>query len=242
MKMQFKTLLWLMIFCFAISSGYVFGRENVYGSGVVTTETRTVGPFTGIELQGVGQVYLTQGSPAAITVITDNNLLPLVKTEVHNGRLGLKFKDDITVKKMTKLEFRITVPQLTEVIIAGAGNFYSKTTFNAHDLIMTVNGSGNIEMELAADGVTENINGAGNIKVSGNATQQNITIRGQGNIDGKAMTSRNTEVKVAGVGDCTVMATETLIVNIAGVGNVYYGGGGKLIRSNVSGVGKIREL
>jgi hypothetical protein len=243
MKISFKSLIGLMLVYLVICGNFVLGyNEEVYGSGRVKIETRTVAPFSGIEIQGVGDVYLTQGSPAQIIVISDDNLLPLVKTKVEHDRLTLNFKQGVSVKKLTKLEFQITLPKLNEVTITGAGNVYSKTKMDTQQLLLLLNGTGKIELALNVDQVTETLNGAGSIRVKGKARQQTMLLHGMGQIDGKGLISKEAEVNLTGVGDCTVVATATLSLAITGVGSIYYGGGGRLIQSNVSGVGKIRPF
>ncbi len=52
------------------------------GSGTAKTETRPVAGFTSIELAGTGDVQVKQTGTESLTVTADDNLLPLLTTEV----------------------------------------------------------------------------------------------------------------------------------------------------------------
>src|SRR5205085_3408273 len=60
-----------------------FGGEK--GSGKIVTEKRNVSGFKGVDVGGDFQVEITAGKEFAVEIETDDNLLPLIETEVNNG-------------------------------------------------------------------------------------------------------------------------------------------------------------
>ena len=60
------------------------------GSGKIVTEKRSLSGFKGVDVGGVFQVEITAGKEFAVEVETDDNLLPLIKTEVNNGVLEIE--------------------------------------------------------------------------------------------------------------------------------------------------------
>src|SRR4051812_22937807 len=61
----------------------------VKGSGVAKTESRQVGPFTRISIEGSGNVVVTVDptQPASLVLKADDNILPLVETTVKGDTL-----------------------------------------------------------------------------------------------------------------------------------------------------------
>ena len=53
-------------------------HDGKAGSGQPTTETRTLGDFTALELHGTYVVELELGKPTKLGVAGDDNLVPLV--------------------------------------------------------------------------------------------------------------------------------------------------------------------
>jgi hypothetical protein len=52
--------------------------------------------FSNVSLSGSGQVILEQTANESLTVTTDDNLLPYIKTEVKGNRLEVGFTDSMT--------------------------------------------------------------------------------------------------------------------------------------------------
>ena len=67
----------------------------VNGSGDLITEVREVSGFDSIDLDGSGEVIITQGAGETLTVETDDNLMEHVETEVRGDTLHLGFKPGI---------------------------------------------------------------------------------------------------------------------------------------------------
>ena len=67
-------------------------------------------------------MVLSQGFAQSLSVETDKNVLPAVKTKVIGGVLHLGFKDGTHVRGMRRLEFRITVVRIEGIAISGSGN------------------------------------------------------------------------------------------------------------------------
>ena len=71
----------------ALSFGFVLTACGVRGSGVRKTEKRDLPAFTSIETNGAFEVEVTCQKPASFEIEADDNLLPLVETEVKGGVL-----------------------------------------------------------------------------------------------------------------------------------------------------------
>ncbi|MEZ4735047.1 MAG: hypothetical protein R3E79_48750 [Caldilineaceae bacterium] len=61
------------------------GFQVVSGSGTVVPEERPVSDFTRVDFTGFGELTLVQGDKEALTIETDDNLLP-IKTTVSGDR------------------------------------------------------------------------------------------------------------------------------------------------------------
>src|SRR5712691_10195429 len=73
-----------LIFAGLLLSGCMMG---VHGSGVRKTEKRELAPFKAIETRGAFDVEVTCQKSASFEVEGDDNLLPLIQTEVRDGVL-----------------------------------------------------------------------------------------------------------------------------------------------------------
>jgi hypothetical protein len=244
MKFRFLSLLGVSLLVAAIASGCIVvdlngcGKETVKGSGEVVTEERQVAEFKTIKLKGIGRIVLTQGKQHSITILTDDNILPLIETDVQNDQLVIS-QEKYNLRP-TKLEFNITVLNLKGIAISGSGDVISKNRFVSDNFFAKISGAGDMALELDVADLETDISGSGSMNLSGKADRHDAKISGSGKINAFDMHTKNVSLKVSGSGDCKVNATETLNARVSGSGDVFYKGQPR-ITSKISGSGSLES-
>jgi hypothetical protein len=209
----------------AAAGCFALGSREIEGSGTVRRESRTVAGFTGIVIEGSGNVTFSQADSQTVTVETDDNLLPIVKTEVRAGILYLGFKEGAKTRHVSQLEFLVSVPKLTAVKISGSGNLHATGLIRAEALTLEISGSGGIYSELDVGRLDVTISGSGGITAEGKADQISVAISGSGSVQGHDLVSETATVSVNGSGEAVINARRTISINVSGSGRVAYGGG-----------------
>ena len=193
--------------------------KAIKGSGIVKTENRNVDFFDSIEITGAGTFKIVSQSNQSITLSAEDNLLPLIKTEVENKKLKIFNEESIKPKK--SIIFNINVENLESLYIAGAGDF------KIIDIV-------NRKFEL-------NVDGAGNIDISGETDFFKVTINGAGNLIAKDLIAKDVVISVSGAGRANVFASETLNAELDGIGYIGYYGDPENVDKEVSGFGFISK-
>ena len=103
--------------CDGISITFNDGDSKVKGSGVAASEMRSVASFDTIDATGVGKLKLRIGDTESLKVVADDNILPLIKTEVKDGVLTLSTKG-ATLSK-TDIVFDVTARRINPKPAAG---------------------------------------------------------------------------------------------------------------------------
>ena len=231
MKIRWILLLIIsLLFAFTASGCIVVdlngcGKETVKGSGDVITEERQLPEFKIIKLKGIGRVVLTQGQTHSIGIQTDDNIMPLIETEVHADELVIS-QGNYNLRPTT-LEFNIMVAHLKGIAISGSGEVMGKNRFVSDDFFAKISGSGDMALELEVMELETKISGSGSMS-------------GSGKINAFDMQTQNVSLKVSGSGDCKVNAAETLDTRISGSGDVFYKGHPR-ITSKISGSGSLES-
>ena len=83
-----------------------FSFGGIHGKGPQTTETRSLSGFHAIKLQISGDVEVTVGDHFSVEVQAQENILPLLKTEVKDGALCI-FTDE-NYSSSEALKIRVT--------------------------------------------------------------------------------------------------------------------------------------
>src|SRR5215471_19256863 len=214
--MKRKALIISTIVLVAVLNGCKFGR-GIAGSGNRKTEKREVQTFNAIDSSGAYDIDVVCQKAASLQIEADDNLLPLIKTEVRGGVLFIKNDQEFHSSKSPMV--RITVPDLSKLTNGGAGE-------------VKIADVKNDQIALESDG-------AASMTASGTTKSTTITSNGAGKIDAGNLHADKARVSVSGAATIDCYATEQLDVNISGVGNVSYGGNPKIVNKKISGVGSI---
>ena len=194
------------------------GCSVVSGSGQVKSETRQVSGFTGIELSGVGEVTIEQGGSESLTVEADDNVLPVLTSEVTDSVLRLGTKPRTTVRTRNPIRYRVTLPNLTSISLSGSGSVSAEN--------------------LQVNALQVDLSGSGTMDIAGSADQQTVDMSGSGRYAAAGLRSRSVTLEISGSGEATVAASERLRVDISGSGTVTYSGD-PTIDQSISGSGRL---
>lgn len=217
-------------------------RETVRGNGNTGTESRTVGNFDGIQLRGSMNVHLTNGSERAVNIEVEENILPYVETYVNDGKLIIKYRDDVNINTREDVVVNVTAPRLDEIEVTGSGDITGENKFSGNEKIkVEVTGSGNIRLELDAPAVEASITGSGDIDLSGNTKNIKCSTTGSGEIDAAELKAENAAVRTLGSGSIRVFASVKLDATINGSGDIAYRGGGS-VSSKINGSGSVKAI
>jgi hypothetical protein len=193
--------------------------EQVVGSGNRKTESRDVPEFDGIVVNGAYQVEVVCGQPRSVQLEADDNVLPLIRTEVEGGRLHVTQERGVSLKSLPVV--RVGVPDLKTVSIPGAGDFRLSGVSN--------------------DALKISVEGAARLRASGETGTLDLTLSGAGLIDTRELHARNATVVSNGAGLTSVYATESLVATVNGVGGIDYYGDPKTVTPQVKGIGRISK-
>lgn len=191
---------------------------GVHGSGVRKTEKRDLPSFNAIETTGAFEVQVTCQKPLSVEIEGDDNLLPLIQTEVRNGVLRVTNTKRYSAKNPILL--RINVPDLASVSSTGAGKF-------------RVSDLKNERFEVHSTG-------AATVVVEGQSSNVKISSTGAGKIDTHDLIASKVEVSVTGAASVDVYAGDQLDVTVSGAGRVSYSGDPK-VSKRVSGAGQVNR-
>ncbi len=188
----------------------------VVGQGNLKTEVRSFEPFTKVKYQISGDVLIQPGTNSELKALAQENLLPLLETEVVDGTLYISFGSR-AIETDSTVVIQVSSTQIQE---------------------FTLSGSGNVVSCLGIPVI--NLTGKGNISCTGEAEQVAVKLSGCGKVDLDKMTIRKANVKITGNGDVSLHVTDNLDVIIQGLGIVYYHGMPK-IQKNITGRGQVIE-
>ncbi|MDQ2922326.1 MAG: DUF2807 domain-containing protein [Acidobacteriota bacterium] len=192
--------------------------DRVSGSGNRLKQKRDVASFNSISTDGAFEIDIVCQQPVGLEIEGDDNILPLVGTEVSNNVLHIKNLRSYSVSDPIKL--KISVPNLEGIAVNGAGK-------------IEISGMKNEKFEIDA-------NGAPTIRVSGETKVVDIDTNGAGKIDTHKLRASKAIVDSKGVSRVDVRAADQLDVTVSGPSHVTYEGD-PVVNKTVNGPGSVQK-
>jgi hypothetical protein len=198
------------------SYAQVFG---IKGNGNIMKQGRELSSFSKIEVLGSADVIIRQGDQTTVEVHADENLMENLITEVKNDRLVIRTEGSIRSYK--KFEVHVTMIRLDGISIAGSGDVMSAGTISGSDLEISINGSGDVDMELDYKNLSTSINGSGDVKVSGVTGDFDLAVMGSGDFSATNLRLDDCKIKVMGSGDVKLYGKAVSVnVEVAASGDI----------------------
>ena len=193
-------------------------RAEVRGSGKRVVQKRQISSFTSISTEGAFEIEVTCQKDPSLEVEGDDNLLEFVTSEVRGNQLRLSSSKSFSTSE--PLRIKITVPNLEELSVSGAGRIDIKDMKNQ-------------KFEIDAQG-------APNIVVSGSTNTIDINSSGAGKIDTQKLHASRAVVDSKGVSRIDLDVKEQLDITVSGPSTVTYRGD-PVVHKTVNGPGKVEK-
>jgi Putative auto-transporter adhesin, head GIN domain len=183
-------------------AGHAHAGSHIVGSGKPRTERREVARFSAITAQGGVAVDVTVGPAPSLTVTGDDNVVPVIRTEVHGDRLVIDQREGYSSKQRPRVT--ITLPDLTAVSAQGG------TT-------IAITGAHGDRLALDASA-------GGAIHAAGKVATLTATARDGGRLAARDLAATNARVDAAGAGAVELTASSSLTALATGASHVAYWG------------------
>ncbi len=204
-----------------LSSCWVLG-PSAKGNGHVTEEIRKVGDFDQIEVSRGMNVYITQGSPAKVVVVADNNLHEYIETEVHGG--VLKIYVNANIRWASEKKVIVTVEKLAAVETSSGANVWSQSQIMSENLELKANAGSNLTMDVNTKYLTAECSSGANIMLSGLAKDAKLETSSGSNLKGEELKVEHCKMSASSGGNTASTVTGALEAHASVGGNVYYYG------------------
>ena len=191
---------------------------GVRGNGHLKTDQRTISAFATVDASGAFTIEWQNGAPA-LSITTDENLLPYIDSQVSGDTLHLHTRENIWPTHGIKVV--IASPNRTGAKISGA-------------VRLTAN-------QLSGPRFAFESTGAARVTLDGNIDELLADMTGASELTASALQTKTAEISTTGAADAEVAVTETLKVAITGAGKVSYSGNPATIEKHISGAGSIRH-
>jgi len=210
----------LLTGCVTVSFSPLSGG-GVTGRGSRETYSYSVGEITDIRVELYCNVEYYSAPSDTVTLEIQSNLRDYVKVEESGGVLTVRTSRRINWTGKAPV-LTVSSPALSNVSIAGAGEFTAHDTIKTDSFRFRMDGAGTGNADLDVGSLSVNMAGAGSFRLSGNADSADFVIAGAGEIDALPLQTRDAMINLSGVGTVKLGCSGSLDISAGGVGTVEY--------------------
>jgi hypothetical protein len=209
--------------------------DQVNGDGNVVTETRNVGDFDQVRGTNGLDVFLTEGTENKVMIEADENLQPIIETEVRDGKLIITTLENIGRSKAKKVH--ITYTNLTAIEASSGADVEGRSVVKSQSLSLSASSGSDLKVEIFSQDVTAQTSSGADITVSGKAANLYAQASSGSDLNAKNLLVATCEAKASSGADITVHVKERLATEASSGGDINYYGNPATVskQDNVSG-------
>jgi len=193
--------------------------RGLKGSGNVVRERRDLSGFDEIEVGGAFLVEVTVGESFSVEVEGDDNLVPLIKTEVRGDALHVSI--DKSYRSKDYLKVYVSAPNLSGVDTSGAAQ---------------VNASG-----IKSKAFNIGASGGSKVTATGQTTDLRVETSGGARVLANELAATNGTVDTSGGATAEVFVTGEFKAQASGGSRIMYSGTPANVTKNSSGGARITQ-
>jgi len=239
-----------------LSGCYTIGQ--VVGAGPIIEKNYDYKDFNGIEISSTFNVDVTHSDTFSITVSTQENIINHVDVRLSGNTLIIRLKPGSYT--YADLRAKVTLPELTKLVISGASRAEVTGFISAKNLDMVVSGASQLNIDIEAGETSVEGSGASRLNGKLKALDSDFEVsgasrcelEGSGNsidlgVSGASQASltnfpvKNATLNVSGASRSLVNISGTLNVEVSGASTVEYFGNPSLGKVSVTGASTLRN-
>lgn len=194
--------------------------------GDITTETRTLGSFHGLDVNHDIELFITQDStkPAHIEITYGQNVIPGITTEIQNGVLSIRNSNK--AKWLRKLNIQpkctLNLHQINDIHLEGNAKVICIDTLYSQAIHCTVNSVENQNLLVFCGQFYGGVMNSSNVKLSGQATIFSWSCEKGGGLDASDLRSDDVYLYHFTIKDVFVNPSKQFDAHLFNSGNAYY--------------------
>ncbi|MFC3414694.1 head GIN domain-containing protein [Algoriphagus hitonicola] len=232
---------------------YTFGICIILSGLIFSCETRDFGShqereesFSNIShlvLNGNFETEIIQGDEEKLILSGPEELVQAVQVKQTDERLEISLKEEMEfVLNDESVDLILTVQNLSILDIAGAGSFHIQPYLQTNALKINCSGAGKMDFNIEADEVHAVFSFVGKATFKGATDNFHLENSGIGEIIAAEFSAKNVDLVTSGIGNVEIFASETLAMDVSGIGKVKHSGNAEITRRNVSGIGDVEKV
>jgi hypothetical protein len=212
--------------------------KQLTGSGAVVSRQVPVSSFSKIQVSYAFQVRLSTGSPEAVTIRVDDNLVDDLDVGVSDDTLRIGLSGGTSVSRAT-LQADVTASSVSAIETSGASAVTLVDPIRSSSFALELSGGSRFDGAVAISGGSVQLSGASDASLTGSASTLAISASGASQLHARDLSIGALTIDLSGASHGEVNVTGTISASASGASNLTYEGSPTFTRKDVSGASQI---
>ncbi|WP_026474863.1 head GIN domain-containing protein [Alkaliflexus imshenetskii] len=238
------------ILYFLISSLFLFTAcrletgANRFQTPVDGSGKMIAGFFNQVELDGNFIVYIQNGDSEHVVLNGDQQRLNMIIVDMDNQVLKITdLEQEVrSSRRRSPIVINITAREISRITGRHAIKMITSDVFRFDTLTLNFSGAADLNLNLDGNYLKGLFEGASSVKAQGVVNSFLVEMPGAGKLLAYDLIAQKVDLNLAGAGKAQVYASQELRVNIAGACSVTYKGSPENLFSNISGIGRVKQV
>lgn len=206
-------------------------------------EVRSIGPFTGIDVSGGIDLYLSTGSEALAVSAAKPEYRERIRTEVENGILKIWYdsKTGINISSDKRLKVYVSYTTLHSLEASGGSDVRVDGTIASEELVLRISGGSDFSGKVEAAKLIVRQSGGSDVHISGKATSLAVDASGGSDFKGYGLVAEVCDLEASGACDIEVTASKVLSARASGASDISYKGSPTVKEAKSSGASSVKS-
>lgn len=199
--------------------------HRITGNGNITTETRDITGFEGIDVTASIDVYIKQDSVESVKVVTDANLQDYVVTRIENSVLLIYPGDHANLNPSGSIKVYVSGKNFKFFEANASADIHGESQIeNSQDIHMHASSSGRIELDIKSPKVSVEVSSGASLKLSGETKDFTVDASSGASANCFELMTETTDVQISSGAHADVFASVKLTGGVSSGAGVKYKG------------------
>lgn len=239
--MKSTVLLVLTATIITVSSSCEKSSSSILPSSNITTESRIVYGFDGIDASTTFKVFVSFSDTAeSIEIKANDNLHRYIEVKEQGGNLVIKLMDGLSVSGGNLvLEAYVTTSTLSEFSASDVSGIFLENELNKSEVFIDMSDASSFSGEINANTLYCDLSDVSDASLSGSAVNLNLDVSDASTFLDYSMVADVLRADISDASNVYVTVNEVYTANLSGASNLFYRGNAVNKNSDTSGASNI---
>jgi hypothetical protein len=217
----------------------VFLQDTIRNSGITSEQEVNFTNFSEINIKSGFELFLKQDDTESILIVADQNVLPYIEYFRKGDEITFRMKNGYQVTRKS-VQIFISTKNISKLSGSGGSSLVAESVLEGKKMKLVLSGGSTFTGKINTGKMHVLQSGGSTSKISGSTINLNADLSGGSELIGQNYIIEYLDLDFSGGSSANLTVTGELSVSGSGGSKLKYSGGGRIVKSSLSGGSSIK--